>query len=132
MPEALDITCPCCEALLKVDPETGTVVWADPKKPKPKDFNDLVTRAQLAGAVALESAVLGAFGGALGLVVGSALTPVMVSSLRILSGLDLPVRGAGAHLGLFLAGACALAVASGLYPIWRMNRMDAVRAVRTG
>ena len=29
MPEALDITCPCCEALLKVDPETGTVVWAD-------------------------------------------------------------------------------------------------------
>ena len=32
MPEALDVTCPCCEALLKVDPETGTVVWADKKK----------------------------------------------------------------------------------------------------
>ena len=46
MPEALDITCPCCEALLKVDPETGSVVWADRKKAKPKDFDDLVTRAQ--------------------------------------------------------------------------------------
>jgi hypothetical protein len=46
MPEALDILCPCCEALLKVDPETGSVVWADPKKAKPKDFDDLVTRVQ--------------------------------------------------------------------------------------
>jgi hypothetical protein len=46
MPEAVDIVCPCCEALLKVDPETGSVVWADRKKPKPRDFDDLVTRAQ--------------------------------------------------------------------------------------
>ena len=44
MPEALDIVCPCCEALLKVDPETGSVVWADKKKKKPKDFDDLVSR----------------------------------------------------------------------------------------
>jgi len=29
MPEALDVSCPCCGALLKVDPETGAVVWAD-------------------------------------------------------------------------------------------------------
>ena len=46
MPEALDIVCPCCEALLKIDPETGSVVWADRKKSKPKDFDDLVTRVQ--------------------------------------------------------------------------------------
>jgi hypothetical protein len=46
MPEAVDIVCPCCEALLKVDPETGSVVWADRKKEKPKDFDDLVTRVQ--------------------------------------------------------------------------------------
>jgi hypothetical protein len=46
MPEALDVVCPCCEALLKVDPETGSVVWADRKKAKPKDFDDLVTRVQ--------------------------------------------------------------------------------------
>ncbi len=44
MPEALDVTCPCCEALLKVDPETGAVVWADKKKTPPKDFDDLVSR----------------------------------------------------------------------------------------
>ncbi len=44
MPEALDVTCPCCEALLKVDPETGSVVWADKKKAPPKDFDDLVNR----------------------------------------------------------------------------------------
>lgn len=44
MPEALDVLCPCCQALLKVDPETGTVVWADKKKAPPRDFDDLVSR----------------------------------------------------------------------------------------
>ena len=44
MPEALDVICPCCEAALKVDPETGSVVWADRKKAPPKDFDDLVNR----------------------------------------------------------------------------------------
>ena len=46
MPEALDIACPCCEALLKVDPETGTVVWVDKKKAPAKDFDDLMSRVQ--------------------------------------------------------------------------------------
>jgi len=46
MPEALDVTCPCCEALLKIDPETGTVVWADKKKAPPKNFDDLVSRVE--------------------------------------------------------------------------------------
>ena len=44
MPEALDVTCPCCEALLKVDTETGAVVWMDKKKAPAKDFDDLVNR----------------------------------------------------------------------------------------
>lgn len=44
MPEAIDVTCPCCEAALKVDPETGSVVWADRKQAPPKDFEDLVSR----------------------------------------------------------------------------------------
>ncbi len=44
MPEAFDLTCPCCGALLKVDPGTGSVVWADQKKAPPKDFDDLVNR----------------------------------------------------------------------------------------
>jgi hypothetical protein len=46
VPEAKDVTCPCCGALLKVDPETGSVVWADKKKAKPKDFDDLVHRVE--------------------------------------------------------------------------------------
>ena len=44
MPEALDVTCPCCGSMLKVDPETGTVVWVDKKKEPAKDFDDLVSR----------------------------------------------------------------------------------------
>jgi hypothetical protein len=46
MPEALDVECPCCGALLKVDPETSSVVWADKKKAPAKDFDDLVSRVQ--------------------------------------------------------------------------------------
>jgi hypothetical protein len=44
MPEAIDVTCPCCGAVLKIDPETHAVVWADQKKAPPKDFDDLVHR----------------------------------------------------------------------------------------
>jgi len=44
MPEAVDVTCPCCQALLKVDPETGAVVWAEEKKAPAQDFDDLVSR----------------------------------------------------------------------------------------
>jgi len=44
MPEALDVTCACCGALLKVDTETGAVVWSEVKKATPKDFDDLVHR----------------------------------------------------------------------------------------
>lgn len=44
MPEALDVTCPCCEAALKVDPETGSVVWSERKKGPAQDFDELVAR----------------------------------------------------------------------------------------
>jgi hypothetical protein len=44
MPEAIDVTCPCCSALLKVDPETGAIVWVDKKKEPARDFDDLVNR----------------------------------------------------------------------------------------
>ncbi len=46
MPEAIDVNCPCCGALLKIDPETGAVVWSEQKKAPPKDFDDLVNRVQ--------------------------------------------------------------------------------------
>ena len=44
MPEAVDVTCPCCQAMLKVDPETGAVVWSEEKKAPAQDFDDLVSR----------------------------------------------------------------------------------------
>jgi hypothetical protein len=46
MPEALDVTCPCCQASLKVDPETGAVVWAEEKKGPARDFDELVSRVR--------------------------------------------------------------------------------------
>jgi hypothetical protein len=46
MPEALDVTCPCCDTLLKVDPETGAVVWVDKKQAPAKNFDDLVDRVR--------------------------------------------------------------------------------------
>jgi uncharacterized Zn finger protein (UPF0148 family) len=47
VPEALDVSCPCCGALLKVDAELGTVVWVDQKTKAPaKSFDELVSRVQ--------------------------------------------------------------------------------------
>lgn len=44
MPEALDVDCPSCGSHLKVDPDTGSVVWVDKKKEPAKDFDDLISR----------------------------------------------------------------------------------------
>lgn len=44
MPEALDVACPCCGAELKVDPETGAVVWSERAHAPAKSFDDLVSR----------------------------------------------------------------------------------------
>lgn len=43
MPEALDVSCPCCGASLKIDPETGAIVWADRKQEPAKSFDDLLS-----------------------------------------------------------------------------------------
>jgi ABC-type antimicrobial peptide transport system permease subunit len=82
--------------------------------------------------VLLESCVLGAIGGLVGLLVGSALTPLGVEALQLISGLPLAHRFDGGDLAWCFAGAVALTALAGLYPIWKMNRLDAVRAVRTG
>lgn len=44
MPEALDVDCPSCGSHMKVDAETGAVVWLDKKKEPAKDFDELVSR----------------------------------------------------------------------------------------
>lgn len=89
-------------------------------------------RAQLAGLVLVESLVVGVLGGGLGTAVGLGLTPLLVTALRVLSGLELPLRSAGAWIAFAFLAALLLTLSAGLYPIWRANRMDAVRAVRTG
>jgi hypothetical protein len=46
MPEAIDVTCPCCGTQLKIDPETCSVVWHEKKKEPVRDFDELVTRVK--------------------------------------------------------------------------------------
>jgi putative ABC transport system permease protein len=87
---------------------------------------------QIAGSVLLESTVVGLAGGLLGLLLGWGLTGVVVRALRVLSGLDLPHTGISAGSLLTPIAALALAWLAAAYPIWRMARMDPVRAVRTG
>lgn len=41
----LSISCPCCGAQLRVDPQTGKVAAA-PAAAKPKDLSEVVTRVQ--------------------------------------------------------------------------------------
>lgn len=90
------------------------------------------TRAQIAGHVLLESVIVGGIGGGLGALLGAGLTPVIVRALRVVSGLPLPDAGPGWWLVAGWGGAIVVALLAGLYPIWRMNRGDAVAAVRTG
>lgn len=89
-----------------------------------------VTRGQVAGMVLSESLVIGLFGGLLGTGLGAALTPVIVRSLESLSGLELPHVGPGPWLWIVPVGAVVVAVLAAVYPIARMNRTNAVGAVR--
>ncbi len=86
---------------------------------------------QIAGSVVLESSLIGLSGGLLGLALGMALVPVVVTALRVLSGLELPQPGPRPELLLAPVFAVILALLAGLYPIWRMIRTAPTRAVRT-
>ncbi|MDZ4773280.1 MAG: FtsX-like permease family protein [Planctomycetota bacterium] len=89
-----------------------------------------VTRKQVAGMVLCEALVIGVLGGLLGTILGAALAPVIVRALEALSGLDLPDVIAVNWLVLMPLASIALALLAALYPILRMNRTDAVAAVR--
>ncbi len=90
------------------------------------------SRRQVTGTILLEAAVVGLGGGLLGVAAGALLTPAVISSVGRLSGLSLVWVGAGAWLWVGLLGALGVALGSALYPVWRINREDAVQAVRTG
>jgi putative ABC transport system permease protein len=89
-------------------------------------------QGQVGAIVLVEALVIGCLGGALGALVGLGLTPVLVSALGVLSGLDLPLRSGGAWVPFAFLAAVALSVAAALYPVLAIRRFDAVRAVRTG
>jgi len=90
------------------------------------------TRRQIAGMVLLESAVVGLLGGGLGVLLGSLLSPFIVEALQVISGLPLPQRGSGVNALWAWLGAVGVSLLAGVYPVWRMNRADAIAAVRTG
>lgn len=90
------------------------------------------TRAQIAGMVALEASVIGLTGGALGVLLGSGLAPVIVRALRVVSGLPLPVPGPSWPALWAWLGAIAVALIAAMYPLWRMVRARPADAVRSG
>ncbi len=86
---------------------------------------------QVAGMVLLEALVVGLVGGALAALLGTLATPLVVHSVQTLAGLTLPMRDLRTWCLLALAGGLAVSLVAALYPIRRLNRFDAVRAVRT-
>lgn len=90
------------------------------------------SKSQISGMVWLESCVMGLFGGLLGLGLGNLLSPVIIRALESLSGLELPLKGAGVWNWITLGAAILITMLAGAYPVWRMNRTDQVRAIRTG
>lgn len=90
------------------------------------------TRGQMAGMIWLESLVIGVVGGLLGLALGAGLGPVIVRALETIASMQLPYRGPEMWGVLAPAAAALLSLVAGIYPAWMTNRMDAVKAVRTG
>ncbi len=90
------------------------------------------TPRQVAGAMWIESLVIGVLGGAFGLGLGWLLGPVIQSALENLSGLELPDRGAGWWALFAFALALASPLVAALEPVRRARRTDVVRAVRGG
>ncbi len=86
---------------------------------------------QLAGAMMLEAVSVGVVGGGLGVALGAAATPFVVSALDVIAGLDLPHVTAGVWIPLAFGGTVLVAALAALYPIRRAHSVDAVRAVRT-
>jgi|GEM_PF-633862 len=90
------------------------------------------SKSQISGMVWLESAVMGFFGGLLGLGLGNLLSPIILRALQTLSGLELVSKSAGMWNWITLLAAVVITMLAGAYPVWRMNRTDSVRAIRTG
>lgn len=101
-----------------------------------KDFGVLkalgTTNAQITGMAMLENILIGFVGGAVGVLLGTLMTPIMVRAVTEISNFSLPYRTAGALIPAAWAGAIVTAVVAGLYPIRKMQTMSAAAAIRTG
>ena len=90
------------------------------------------SNGQIAGTALLENLVVGVVGGAIGTLLGLAMTPIVIAAVEQISALPLPQTTAGNLIPFAFGGAVVLALLAGLYPAWRINRMSAAAAVRTG
>ena len=87
---------------------------------------------QIRNSVLFESCVIGSIGGAIGVALGYGMVYLMIDALKLLSGLELPYVGFQWDYLLAAVGAFLVTIVAGFYPVWKMNRMSPVRAVRTG
>ena len=87
---------------------------------------------QIRNSVLFESCVIGIIGGAIGVALGYGMVYLMIDALKLLSGLELPYVGFQWDYLLAALGAFLVTIVAGFYPVWKMNRMSPVRAVRTG
>lgn len=87
---------------------------------------------QIAGSVLLESLAVGVVGGLFGLALGAAVTPAVVRTLRVLSGLDLPQPGFATLWIAVPVATAGLSLVAALFPIWKLRRASPAAAVRTG
>lgn len=87
---------------------------------------------QIRNSVLFESVVIGAVGSLVGMLLGYGLVYILIDALKLLSGLELPQVGFQRDYLVAALGAFLVTLFAGLYPIWKMSRMDPVRAVRTG
>jgi len=90
------------------------------------------SRKQIAAMIWIEALALSLVGGLLGVLVGMAIVPQVVSAVQSLSGLDLPQVIRPGVVATGLLGSLALGFLACLYPIYRLGRMDTLKAVRTG
>ncbi|MEM1452067.1 MAG: ABC transporter permease, partial [Planctomycetota bacterium] len=89
------------------------------------------SRKQVGRSLMIEAVTVGVVGGGLGVLLGVAATPFVVSALDVIAGLDLPRVTAGVWIPLSFGGTVLVAALAALYPIRRAHAVDAVRAVRT-
>ena len=90
------------------------------------------SRGQVAGLIWVEALALSLVGGILGTAVGLALVPPVVAAVESLSGLNLPPVFRPVVILQGLGGAILVGLLASVYPIYRLGRMDTLRAVRTG